>query len=114
MHQVQRVEQGGGDGDGAVDAAPSLLEALEGDGAVGEVHAVAGQRQRLADAAAGEVEEVAEGADLARRAVGGLEEGAALVLCQILAVARLVEQLSGHGFALISDHSLGGCNVRRE
>ena len=85
-----------GDGDGAVDAAAALLEALEGDGAVGEVHAVAGEGEGLADAASGEVQEVAEGADLAGRGVGRFEERPALVRRQVLAVAPLVKEFSGH------------------
>ena len=32
-----------------------------------------------------------------RRAVGGLEEGPVLVVGQVLAVARLIKQLSSHG-----------------
>ena len=96
MHQVQRFEQGRGNWDRAVDAAPALFEALEGDGAVGVIDAICRQRERFADTASGEVQHMAEGADFPRRAVGGSQEHLALFCGQVFAVARAVVQLSGH------------------
>ena len=95
MDQVERVEPGGGHRDGAVDAAPALLEALEGDGTIGEVHAVAGQGQGLADAAAGGVQDVAGSPHLTRRAGGRFEKCRPLFRRQ--AAMDLVALLRGWG-----------------
>ena len=62
VHHVEGVQQGRRDGHAAVDARPSLLEALEREHAGGEVHPIGGEGERLGQAAAGIGEGHAEGA----------------------------------------------------
>jgi len=85
VHQVERVEQGRGDGDGAVDPAFPLLQALENQGASGEVDAIGGEGEGLGEAAAGIGEGHAQGAGVAVGALGGTEEGVALAGAEVFA-----------------------------
>ena len=78
VHQVERVEQGRGDGHGAIDAGPALLQALDHQHAGGEVHAIGGEGEGLGQPAAGIGEGHAEGAHLAIGALGFAQEGVAL------------------------------------
>ncbi len=78
VHQVERVEQGRGDGHGAVDPRLALLQRREHQHAGGEVHAIDGERQRLRQAAADVGQRHAEGAHLAVGMLGLAQEGVAL------------------------------------
>ena len=85
VHQVEGVEQGGGNGDGAVDAALAFFQALEDEHAGGEVDAIGGEGQRLGETAAGEGEGHGEGPHLTIGVLGGGEEGVALAPGQVFA-----------------------------
>jgi len=53
MHQVKRLKEGRGDGDGAMDTGAALLKALEDEDAGSEIDAIGGEGQGLREAAAG-------------------------------------------------------------
>jgi hypothetical protein len=77
VHEIKLVEQPGRHRDGPVDAAAALLEALEHDRLASEVDPLGGERQGLGDAAAGGVEQAAEGSLGARTRLVALETGLA-------------------------------------
>jgi hypothetical protein len=98
MHEIERFEQSRGNGHGAIDAGAALLEALEDQGAGGEIDPIGGERQRLGQPAAGIGQGHAEGAYLAVSLFGGAQEGVALAGGEIFArPSRGVQLHAGRG-----------------
>ena len=96
MDEHQRVDEAWRDRNGPVDAPAALLEGFEDQRLAVEIDAGDRQRQRLGDPAAGEVQDLAEGARLALGLFGRDEKCGALGGGQIQPVAGRVDQV-GHG-----------------
>ena len=93
MHHVEGVEVALGHRNAPVDARAALFEGLEDDGLAGQVDASRRDGQGLGEPAAGEVQQAAEGADLARGPGGGGEEGGPFLAGEVQASALGVEEL---------------------
>ena len=95
VDEHQRVDEAWRDRNGPVDASAALLEGFEDHSLAVEVDAGHGQRQRLGDPAAGEVQDLAEGANLPLGLLGREEEDTALGGGQIQPIASKIDQV-GH------------------
>ena len=78
VHEIERVEQGRGDGHGAVDPRLALLQGLEHQHAGGEVDTIGRERECFGQAAAGIGQGHAEGAHQAVGSLGFPEKPLAL------------------------------------
>ena len=91
--EVELVEGSRGDGNGPVHALAALLEGAEHDAAAFEVHPLGGKLQSLALAAAGVVQDGAQGPHLGRGRAGGGHEGGPLGGGQVQAFPGAVVEL---------------------
>ncbi len=101
MHHVERMEQGRGHRDGAVDPTAALLQAFDHQHAGLEVNPIGGERQRLGQPAAGIGQRHAERPHLAVSQLGLAEEDLTLPGGQVLArPVRGVQPHAGGGQGL--------------
>ena len=78
VDHVERLEEGRGDGHGAVDAGAAFLEALEDKDASGQIDAIGGEGEGLGQPTSGIGQGHAEGAGIPIAALGGFQEEVAL------------------------------------
>ena len=105
VHEIERVEQGRGDGHGAVDPRPALLQGLEHQNPGGEVDTIGRERECFGEAAAGMGQGHAEGVHLAVGALGFPQERLTLAGGDVFpgAVGGVEPQGGGGGEGRLSD-----------
>ena len=93
VNEDQRVVEAWRDRDGPVDARAAFFESFKDQRLAAEVYASHGQRQRLQDARAGEVQDLAERASIALGPLSCNEKRRTLGRGQIQPVAGRVDQI---------------------
>ena len=103
MSRVSQILRG--HGNGPVDASAALLERFEGDELGNQVDPARGKLHHFTDPALCGMQGIAEGTHWPGRGLGGLQEGGALLGCEVEPAALGIEKLFGlsaHCYRLVS------------